>query len=166
MYNCISTPGWLIFYYYIFSWEPALWHLNQQDRVMWRSKKSIAIFGNKQWLLSIDMKTKVVQHVESEWMREWKSERVKELESERMRECERVIWFPAFVWHSDIFYKNQHKTIYFSLALAYGLASSYVNVRDTGAKNAFWPLFKNRNQTKIGSRIIFLPVADMNHRQN
>ena len=26
-------------------------------------KKSIAIFGNKQQLLSIDMKTKVVQHV-------------------------------------------------------------------------------------------------------
>ena len=32
------------------------------DRVM-RSKKSIVIFGYKQWLLSIDMKTKVVQHV-------------------------------------------------------------------------------------------------------
>ena len=28
--------------------------------------KNIAIFGNKQRLLSIDMKTKVVQHVESE----------------------------------------------------------------------------------------------------
>ena len=26
-------------------------------------KKSIAIFGYKQWLLSLDMKTKVVQHV-------------------------------------------------------------------------------------------------------
>ena len=33
-----------------------------QDRV-WLSKKSIAIFGNKYWVLSIDMKTKVVQHV-------------------------------------------------------------------------------------------------------
>ena len=32
---------------------------------------------------------------------------------------------------------------------------SYVNVQDTGAKNASWPLFKNRNQTKIGSRIFF-----------
>ena len=30
---------------------------------MWWSKKSIAIFGYKQWLLSLDMKTKVVQHV-------------------------------------------------------------------------------------------------------
>ena len=29
-------------------------------------KKNIAIFGYKQLLLSIDMKTKVVQHVESE----------------------------------------------------------------------------------------------------
>ena len=29
-------------------------------------KKSIAIFGNKQRLLSIEMKTKVVQHVESD----------------------------------------------------------------------------------------------------
>ena len=29
-------------------------------------KKSISIFGNKQRLLSIDMKTKLVQHVESD----------------------------------------------------------------------------------------------------
>ena len=29
-------------------------------------KKSIAIFGNKQQLLSLDMKTKIVQHVESD----------------------------------------------------------------------------------------------------
>ena len=29
-------------------------------------KKTIVIFGNKQRLLSIDMKTKVVQHVERE----------------------------------------------------------------------------------------------------
>ena len=50
----------------VFSWEPALWTLMSQgadaaddDDV----KKSIAIFGNKQRLLSIDMKTKVVQHV-------------------------------------------------------------------------------------------------------
>ena len=47
------------------------------------------------------MKTKVVHHVESEWMRDWNSVRV--------RECENNIktfrhsWFPAFVWHSDIF---------------------------------------------------------------
>ena len=78
----------------------------------------------REWLLSIDMKTKVVQHVESEWMRvkewEWDIERVRECESERVTfehrhenkscsvwrewECERVIWFPAFVWHSDIFF--------------------------------------------------------------
>ena len=30
------------------------------------SKKTIANFGYKQWILSIDMKTKVVQHVKSE----------------------------------------------------------------------------------------------------
>ena len=49
-----------------------------------------AIFAYKQWLLCIDMKTKVVQHVESEWMREWKSESetLREWESVRMRECE------------------------------------------------------------------------------
>ena len=35
------------------------------DMMMW-SKKTIAIFGNKQRLLSIDMKTKVVQHVKSD----------------------------------------------------------------------------------------------------
>ena len=45
-------------------WEPALWTLMSQDRVMWLlSKKNIAIFGYKQWLLSLDMKTKIVQHV-------------------------------------------------------------------------------------------------------
>ena len=48
----------------IFSWEPALWTLMSGDRVMMRmSKKLIAIFGYKQWLLSIYMKTKIVQHV-------------------------------------------------------------------------------------------------------
>ena len=96
----------------IFSWEPALWTLNSQDRVMLllrRSQKSIAIFGYKQSLLSVDMKTKVVQHVEREWTREceseivtfehihenksssacqeWVNERVKELESVSVREC-------------------------------------------------------------------------------
>ena len=39
-----------------------------------------------EWLLSIHMKTKVVQNVQSDWMRECKFCR-----------------FPAFVWRSDIF---------------------------------------------------------------
>ena len=49
----------------IFSWEPALWTQNSQERVRVRllSKKSIAIFAYKQWILSIEMKTKIVQHV-------------------------------------------------------------------------------------------------------
>ena len=47
-------------------------------------------------------------------------------------------------------FKNQYKKW-----VCYCIVYIYVNVRDTGAKNAFWPLFKNRNQTKIGSRIIF-----------
>jgi len=93
----------------------------------------------REWLLSIDMKTKVVQHVESEWIREWESERVREWEweSERVREweseivkvrewdCEservrewqsdrvtewvRMFWFPAFVWHSDIFFCSKYQ---------------------------------------------------------
>ena len=41
------------------------------------------IFTYKLWLLCIDLKTKVVQHVESECMRDWKSVRVRECESER-----------------------------------------------------------------------------------
>ena len=49
----------------------------------------------REWLLSIDMKTKVVQYDESEWMRDCESERARERKSE--------IWFPAFVWRSDIF---------------------------------------------------------------
>ncbi len=46
----------------IFSWEPALWTLMSMDRVMRRSKKIIAIFTYNHWFLSLDMKTKVVQH--------------------------------------------------------------------------------------------------------
>ena len=49
---------------------------------MLRSKKIIAIFANKQRLLRIEMKTKLVLHVQSEWMRDWKSAR----KSERMWE--------------------------------------------------------------------------------
>ena len=57
-----------------FSWEPALLTQNSQDRVTWRwmSQKNIAIYTYKQRPLSMDMKTKVVEHVE----REWESERV------------------------------------------------------------------------------------------
>ena len=48
----------------IFSWEPALWLLNSRDgEAEAVQKKSIAIFDKKQRLLSLDMKTKVVQHV-------------------------------------------------------------------------------------------------------
>ena len=48
----------------IFSWEPALWTLMSVDRVMMmRSLKIIVISNYNQWLLGIDMKTKVVQHV-------------------------------------------------------------------------------------------------------
>ena len=44
-------------------------------------KKPIDIFTYKQRILSIDMKTKVVQQVESEWMKDWKSVRVWEWEN-------------------------------------------------------------------------------------
>ena len=57
-------------------------------------KIHIGILTYKQWLLSIDMKTKVVQHVESDWMRDWKSVRVRERECVRVRawECESDLW--------------------------------------------------------------------------
>ena len=47
-------------------------------------KKNIDIFIYKEWHLSIDIKTKVVQHAESEWMRvrHWESEIVWEWESD------------------------------------------------------------------------------------
>ena len=90
----------------------------------WCPKKALfVIFTYKQSIITIDMKTKVVLHVESAWIREWKSESVRECECERETfeyrhenkscpscrewECERVrefSWFPAFVWRSDIFY--------------------------------------------------------------
>ena len=70
-----------------FCWESALWTLNSQDRVMLllrRSQKSIAIFGYKQSLLSVENKScSACRERESEW------------ESES---CESS----AFVWHSDI----------------------------------------------------------------
>ena len=44
-------------------------------------KKTIDIFTYKQRILSIDMKTKVVQQVESEWMKDWKSGRAWEWEN-------------------------------------------------------------------------------------
>ena len=80
--------------FFIFSWEPALWTLMSGDRVMlWLlSKKNIAIFGYKQWVLSIDMKTKIAQQVEREWMREWESVRVREGESERVWKWESDFW--------------------------------------------------------------------------
>ena len=56
---------------WVFSWEPALETLNSQAEDVKKDdvkKKSIAIFGYKQWLLSLDMKTKVVQHDEREWI--------------------------------------------------------------------------------------------------
>ena len=54
------------------------------------SKKTIAIFGYKQRLLSIEMKTKLVQHVESDWMRDWKNVKVRLRESERESESVRL----------------------------------------------------------------------------
>ena len=63
-----------------------------------RESESEKVWG---WVLSIEMKTKVVQHVKSDWMRDWMSVRVRK--SEIVRESESVIWFPAFVWRSDIF---------------------------------------------------------------
>ena len=56
-----------------------------------------------EWLLSIDMKTKVVQHVERE--SEWQNETVNELENERVWECERALEcdFSALTWKQKLF---------------------------------------------------------------
>ena len=73
----------------VFSWEPALWTLKSQDRVLrpeGEVKKTTAIFGYKQRILSIEMKTKLVQHVKNEWLRDWESVRVRKSESERLWE--------------------------------------------------------------------------------
>ena len=88
----MSTP-------FIFSWEPALWLLNWHDRVwLLRSKKSIAIFGYKQWLLSIDMKTKVFQHFSRIIFNVFKI-----LKFSSCFQVFKVFRFPAPVWLSDIF---------------------------------------------------------------
>ena len=71
------------------------------------SQKNIAIFTYKQWLLSIDMKTKVVQPVPRIIFNVFK-----------------VFRFPAPVWLSDIFYLNfeaeMQKVKTFTLAAFWG----------------------------------------------
>ena len=47
----------------IISWEPALWTLMSGDRVRRMSKKALQFSAINIWLLSIEIKTKVVQHV-------------------------------------------------------------------------------------------------------
>ena len=99
--QCRQTHAYWPIWPVLFSWEPAEWTQMSQERVLllrMRSQKSIAISIYKQWLLSIDLKAKVVQHVRRinipgkqfkffnvEFWVFWFS------------------WFPAFVWHSDIF---------------------------------------------------------------
>ena len=64
-------------------------HLILLDRCGgWCCKKRHCHPHLKQWLLSIEMKTKVAQHVEREWLNEW--------ESEWMSERERVLLVPSF----------------------------------------------------------------------
>ena len=64
-HNAVSSPFTAVSLNLVFSWEPALWLANSQGRVRMRrmSQKSIDIFNSKQRLLSLDIKTKVVQHV-------------------------------------------------------------------------------------------------------
>ena len=62
--------------------------------------KSIVIFTYKQWLLSIDMKTKVVQHVLRIIYNVFKVFKFSEFSiTFKLWNS----WFPAFVWSSDIF---------------------------------------------------------------
>ena len=57
-------------------------HLILLDRCGgWCCKKRHCHPHLKQWLLSIEMKTKVAQHVEREWLNEWESEWMSERES-------------------------------------------------------------------------------------
>ena len=65
-----------------------LYELQSNRRGWWGQKKPHCNFCPKQWLLSIDMKTKLVQHVESDWMRDWKSVRVRKSEIARESESE------------------------------------------------------------------------------
>ena len=69
-------------------------------------KKTIAIFGNKQWLLSIDMKTKVVQHVPRINLSYFKFQIFKfsNFQIFKFLKFSNFLWFPAFVWLSDIFF--------------------------------------------------------------
>ena len=49
----------------VFSWEPALWLANSQERALSKKfcKKKALMSKKKHWVLSLDMKTKVARHV-------------------------------------------------------------------------------------------------------
>ena len=62
----------LSFYFFLFHSGNQLYELKTHWMgCCWWGRKNIGIFTYKQWLLSIDMKTKVVQYVERE--SEWES---------------------------------------------------------------------------------------------
>ena len=84
------------------SWEPALWTLKSQVGVVRMSQKTIAIFGYKQWLLSIDMKTKVVQHVPRIIFSVFKVFKFSGFQLSSFQVF-KIFRFPAPVWRSDIF---------------------------------------------------------------
>ena len=51
----------------------------------------------EEWFLRVDMKTKVVQHVESDWMREWENERVWEWSgSQLLSDVQTFLFFMLF----------------------------------------------------------------------
>ena len=70
-------------------------------------KKHLQFFPNKQWLLSIDMKTKVVQHVPRINLSYFKFQIFKFSNFFKFSiffKFSNFLWFPAFVWLSDIFF--------------------------------------------------------------
>ena len=161
----------------VFSWEPALWLLNSQGRVLLLllSKKNHCNFqletmtfeprhenktcsacrewlnerlkesesgivreseSEKVWgcLLSIEMKTKVVQDVKSDWMRDWMSVRVRK--SEREWECDLV---PSFCLTFRHFFDSLSSTL-----------SPDIRVHRAGSQ-----LKMSESQTKAGNQSKF-----------
>ena len=105
----VAVPQVLKVFSRVFSWEPTIWTLmSGGDKEV---KKTIDILTYKQWLLSIDMKTKVVQHVPKIIFNVFKVFRFSSFQKHS--------WFPAFVWRSDIFiYKFYKKIVFGSLTLS------------------------------------------------
>ena len=107
------------------TWKQKLLSMLRERESEWECVRVRECVSVRMCLFSVDMKTKVVQNVESEWMREWLLSI--DMKTKVVQHVPRIIlsvfkvfkfsgfqllnfssfqkhsWSPVFVWHSDIF---------------------------------------------------------------